>query len=426
MWEYLCTRMKSNLNSEIIDCTDTKKVYTYADVIELVNEYGTCLKSTIPKGSKCAILCESEFNQAISILAAWSANLIPIPMSSQYGSDHCKKIINLTRPDMLITDNEKNYEFADNISIYNSSTLKCTQHFATAQHDEGLCECSLIMCTSGTTGVPKGAVISKAGLINNIKAICHYFDVSNKDTFLITRPLYHCAAMTGEFLTALVCGASIVFVKSAYAPQKIIEHIEQNKITVMCSTPTLFRHLSLFAINGRRALSLSKIALSGECLSKESACIIRKAFPTSKIYNVYGLTECSPRVCYLEPTQFDLIPESVGVPVLGVEIKILDEHLNELKYNEHGYIYVKSKSLMQGYYNNSELTHNVIIDGWLKTGDIGYKDEKGYLYVLSRADDMINKGGMNIYPSEIENKLMELEQIKECLAYGYKKMIRSR
>ena len=189
----------------------------------------------------------------------------------------------------------------------------------------------------------------------------------------------------------------------------------------MCSTPTLFRHLSLFAINGRRALSLSKIALSGECLSKESACIIRKAFPTSKIYNVYGLTECSPRVCYLEPTQFDLIPESVGVPVLGVEIKILDEHLNELKYNEHGYIYVKSKSLMQGYYNNSELTHNVIIDGWLKTGDIGYKDEKGYLYVLSRADDMINKGGMNIYPSEIENKLMELEQIKECLAYGYKK-----
>ena len=144
-------------------------------------------------------------------------------------------------------------------------------------------------------------------------------------------------------------------------------------------------------------------------MTKTAALKIRQAFPGTQIYNVYGLTEASPRVSFLPPDKFDSKPLSVGMPLKSVKVKTVN---NEL--------YVKGKSIMKGYYCDAEATNRVITDGWLHTGDIVSQDSEGMFYIKSRKDNMIIRAGMNIYPQEIENELKAHPKIKEVLVYGLK------
>lgn len=278
---------------------------------------------------------------------------------------------------------------------------------------------ALIMCTSGTTGKPKGAMITKEGLKQNVKAIASYFSINDSDTILIARPLYHCAVLTGEFLVSLFRGSSILLFDSIYNPINIISHSIEQKVTTFCGTPTLLNHIAQLVKRSNKKVSIKKITISGECLNASIAKNIRNAFPEAEIYNVYGLTEASPRVSYLPCNEFDSCQGSVGIPINGVKIKIVDIKTgSDLPSNSHGVVMVLSPSLMKGYYRNDYLTTKVIKDKWLNTHDIGYKDDNGYLYILSRMDDMIIKAGMNIYPKEIENIIGSLPEILDCVVYG--------
>ena len=155
-------------------------------------------------------------------------------------------------------------------------------------------------------------------------------------------------------------------------------------------------------------------------LKKSVAETIRKIFYKAEIYNVYGLTENSPRVSYLEPRLFDKKIGSVGKALTGTQIYIVNDKGKELKPNECGQIVIKSESIMSGYYKDIPETNKRINQGILSTGDWGYLDDSGDLYVLGRIDGMIIKAGMNIYPKEIEEIIEELPMIKECVAYGQK------
>ena len=413
MWNFISEKMQ-RCESSFFDGGNRR--YSYKDIISLVSEHGFVLRDKLPAKSKCAILCDEGLNSTIAILSCWFANLIPIPLSKNYGEKHCEDVIEHTKPDVLITDcNEDcSYDFVYNIhlKIFNGQKL-CTPF------KENLHDVALIMCTSGSTGRAKGVMITAQGLKMNIFAIADYFNINSDDTIMIARPLYHCAVLTGEFLISLYNGVNIVFFDQKYTPTGIISAANHFDVTVLCATPTLFNHISLFMNRHNQSSTVTKIALSGECLTKTVADQIRKAFPKACIYNVYGLTEASPRVSYLPPKCFDKYSESVGLPLKGTEIKIIDtENGVEQPINLPGCILVKSPSLMKGYYNNQELTNLVITDGWLNTGDIGFKDENEFIYILSRADDMIIKGGMNIYPKEIENALNSLNEVKETMVYG--------
>ena len=162
-------------------------------------------------------------------------------------------------------------------------------------------------------------------------------------------------------------------------------------------------------LKSKEPLALKNIAVSGECMTQTVAQLTRKAFPNADIYNVYGLTEASPRVSYLPPDEFDNNPTSVGVPLSSLKAKVMD---NELL--------ISGNSIMKGYYNDSIATARVKQEGWLHTGDVAQMDEQGRIYIKCRKDNMIIRAGMNIYPQEIENALKENEKITEVLAYGVK------
>lgn len=359
---------------------------TYKELIDYAENYGKSLTK-----EKYGLLFDSDLNTAKALMACLYSNKTAVLLSKRYGVTHTQRIIDTVSLSYLITE-------------------EGIVHIADEQEEvEDLSDVALIMCTSGTTGTPKGAMITDNNLITNLIDISNYFCIDSADHILIARPLYHCAVLTGEFLISLIKGLRISFVTEGFVPIKILKRAKELNITVLCGTPTLFFHLSNINLKSREPLVLKNIAVSGECMTKTVSKVMRDSFPNTNIYNVYGLTEASPRVSYLPPEEFDNYSTSVGIPLSSLKAKIVE---NELL--------ISGDSIMKGYYNNLELTNAIIKDKWLKTGDIAEFDDDGRIYIKCRKDNMIIRAGMNIYPQEIEDTLKENENIYEVLAYGVK------
>lgn len=352
----------------------------------------------------CAILCSSEMAAALSLLACFAAGVTAVPLSMRYGDAHCGRILDTISPDAVLTDTD------GTITVYR---IRDSRYTPPPVHP------ALIMCTSGTTGRPKGAMLSERNIITNVSDIADYFEMGAGDTILIARPLYHCAVLTGEFLTAIVKGADIRFYSGPFHPADMLQMIREHRITVFGGTPTL---LSLMATFCRKngAGTLRHLSVSGECMSAQVGEKIRAAFPACHIYHVYGLTEACPRVSYLPPAYFGRYPDCVGIPLRSVSVRILNRAGHLCNIGEEGVLYVKGGNVMLGYYREPERTRRVLKNGWLCTGDIACINEAGFLTIRGRRDDMIIRAGMNIYPAEIEGALKQDPRVKEVLAYGFR------
>ena len=398
LWTKLKSRMIKYQN-QIISEGDIN--ITYKKMIVLAEYFAKKIS-----GKKCCgILCRSELNAAIAVMACIAAGVTAVPLSYRYGENHCKKILEAVSPDALILD-DKN----DDLTVQN---IENSEYKAPSNPPV------LIMCTSGTTGNPKCIMLSKENIISNLKDVARYFKINKRDKILISRPLYHCAVLTDEFLISLIKGVQIRFLSENFNPMKILNTIRENRITTFCATPTILNMLALLT-NNTANLGLKNIVVSGECMGKYVGEGIARIFPQCKIYHVYGLTEACPRVSYLPPKQFKRNCDCVGKPLKSLKIKITDESGNPVKKDKVGMLWVKGGSVMQGYYNDCKLTEKTLRDGWLRTGDMAKIQKNGYLKIMGRSDDLIIRAGMNIYPREIENALKSDARTREVLAYEYR------
>ncbi len=397
LWDYLKTKMMLYSNQKI--CENDASL-TYEETIIFAEEFSKKLKGQ----ACCVIYCKSEMSAAIALLACFAAKVTAVPVSSRYGDAHCLKIMETVSPTCVITDSNSEITLT---KIPTSNYIKPKEHPA------------VIIFTSGTTGTPKGVMLSESNVVSNVKDIEDYFKITSEDSILISRPIYHVAVITGEFLISLISGVKVCFYSEQFNPINIINEIKKHNISTFCTTPTLMNTLSRF-IKKDTALHLSNIVISGECLNLSTAKSIRKVFPDTKIYCVYGLTEASPRVCYLSPEQFDSFPESIGVPLNSVEVKVVDKKGRIITENGEGILWVRGPNIMIGYYNNPTLTKSVIKKGWLCTNDIVKVDAFGRMCVRGRNDNMIIRAGMNIYPQEIEAVLKKDSRVSEVLVYEEK------
>ncbi len=350
------------------------------------------------------ILCQSELATSMAILSCLAARVTAVPLSMRYGERHYRKIVDHIKMPAIITD------IGGEIHCVNINT---------GEYQSPQDPISLIMCTSGSTGHPKGVMLTEKNISTNLEDICHYFHITESDTILIERPLYHCAVLNGEFFAAIIQGANIRFCSDAFNPKNIIHEIESFHITTMCGTPTIFsllNHMESFPCN----LPLRKIVLSGEPLPENTARRIRKMLPDTEIYHVYGLTEASPRVSYLPPQLFDLYPTSIGFPLRSEKVAIVDQEDHLLLPGQVGELVVRGENVMLGYYGDNEYTNTTLKGGWLHTGDMGYKAPNGLYYIKGRKDNMVIRAGMNIYPQEIENALLSDSRVEDVIVYTEK------
>lgn len=395
LWEFLKNKMLYNPTQLI--CEGEAQM-NYEDFVIFSENFSRQLN-----GIKCcAILCNNEMMSALALISCFAADVTALPLSMRYGELHCNKILDTISPDAIITDFNGELQ----VTMIKNSLYK-----------EPPIHPALIMCTSGTTGKPKGAMLSEKNIITNVLDIADYFDIGTTDTILIARSLYHCAVLTGEFLTGLIKGVKIRFCSDHFNPPKMLELIKQYEITAFCGTPTLLGMMARF--KHTQSDTLKHICVSGECMSKVIGMRIAEAFSECKIYHIYGLTEACPRVSYLPPKFFKKHSDCVGIPLRSVTLEVRDANGNACKTKEEGVLWVKGDNVMLGYYEEPDKTKKVIRNGWLCTGDIAVINECGFLKIMGRNDQMIIKAGMNIYPTEVEDSIKIDERVKEVLVYGF-------
>jgi long-chain acyl-CoA synthetase len=271
-----------------------------------------------------------------------------------------------------------------------------------------------IVYTSGTTGVPKGATLSHANIRSTMQAKVHYCGTRPDDRLLLFLPLAHCFGQNAILNHGLHAGATVVL-QQRFDPAQVLDAIERQQISMLFGVPTVYVRLLDLDIPPAALRSVRYCFTAGAGMPPEIARRWRERYGHT-VYEGYGLTETSPFATYNH--HLDYRAESVGTPISGVAVRILDPDGRELPPGERGEIVIRGPNVMLGYWNQPEATRAAIRGGWFHTGDIGVLDEQGYCYVVDRLKDMINVSGFKVYPAEVEHTLYRHPAVAEAAVYG--------
>ncbi len=282
---------------------------------------------------------------------------------------------------------------------------------------------ALILFTSGTVGLPKGVMITHRNLITSAFKqkynFSQYQDLQSQEVgkTVIAAPLFHVLALQEQLLTAVSMGRTCILV-SSYQPQEIVNLFVRERVNLLAMTPTMYWML-LHKTPMRDAYldSIKVLTYGGAPMPPDLLRELREAFPGVKCINGYGLTEASV-ISILNDEFCELRPTSVGPPALCSEVKIVDPSGKELGANDIGELAVRGALVSKGYYKLPEETAQVYRDGWFYTGDMAYRDKEGFLYLVGRTREMINRGGENVYPVEVENILHLHPKVLDVAVFG--------
>ncbi len=269
--------------------------------------------------------------------------------------------------------------------------------------------------TSGTTGRPKGAMLTHRNLLANVQSFRDILHVSEEDVFLTVLPMFHAFAATVMFLEPLSLGATIV-VEPRFAPDLVLKAITDHRVTLFAGVPTMF---AVLAAVPRPAGDFSawRLCISGGAPLPPSVLEAFEAKYEVPIYEGYGPTECSPVLSVNPPLGVRKVG-SVGPPIPEVELRVVDNAGRALPPGQVGEIVARGPNVMKGYLNRPEETAEVLRDGWYHTGDLGRADEDGYYYIVDRKTDLILVGGLNVYPREVELALASHPAVAEVAVIG--------
>ena len=276
-----------------------------------------------------------------------------------------------------------------------------------------------ILYTSGTTGVPKGALQTHRNYVANAVNASRLTQADENIRQLIIAPMFHATAINSQTgLGMLKGGCSII--RSAFDPMDTLTKIQEEKITYGAGVATMFWViLNMTPYQDFDTSSLRKFTFGGSPVPVELFNQMVKAFPTVEFSNVYGLTEATSISTWNTHQDILRIPESVGPPVPVLQAKIIDpQNGSVLPPREVGEVCIKGPTVVQGYWNKPEANEKTFVDGWVHTGDLGCLDEDGYVYIVDRLKDMIVSGGENIYCIEVENAIMQHPAVMEVAVVG--------
>ncbi|MGB5952937.1 MAG: AMP-binding protein, partial [Ornithinimicrobium sp.] len=278
---------------------------------------------------------------------------------------------------------------------------------------------AVILYTSGTTGRPKGAELTHGNLDSNQASTAQtLLHLNEQDVVMGCLPLFHVFGMTCGMNSAFACGAALTLIPR-FDPAKALEVIERDKVTVFEGVPTMYGAMLAAAGRADHAPDLSSLRTAVSGGSSMPVEVLRKfeeAFDCV-ILEGYGLSETSPVASFNHPDA-DRKPGTIGTPIRGVEMMLLGADGNEAPEGEVGEIAIRGENIMAGYWANEEATAEAIVDGWFRSGDLARRDEDGYYEIVDRKKDMILRGGLNIYPREIEEILYEHAAVAEAAVVG--------
>lgn len=277
-----------------------------------------------------------------------------------------------------------------------------------------------LIYTSGTTGKPKGVILSHRNIEADAQANVAVIEAVPDDRLITISPLFHVFGQTNILVSAMMAGATVVLVRK-FSPKTVLETIERHKVTFMAAVPTMYLMMLTHLREKTFDLSSLRVCHSGAAPMAVDTFHEVEQYFGAPVQEGYGLSEASSIVCS-NPLHGPRKPGSVGLPLPGVQVKVLRDDDTEAAVNEIGELHVQGEIVMQGYHQRPAETAKSLRqfpDGtWLKTKDLGYKDEEGYIYIVDRTDDLINIGGVKVYPREIEEVLFKHPAVQAVAVTG--------
>jgi long-chain acyl-CoA synthetase len=276
---------------------------------------------------------------------------------------------------------------------------------------------AVILYTSGTTGKPKGAQLTHDNLLMNCIVSARIAGVNADDVTLATLPFFHAFGASNVMNTAIYAGATMTLLPR-FDPVKALQMIQRDRITVFAGVPTMYIAFLKAYAEGEWDISSIRLAISGGAALPEQVLHEFEEKFGAPILEGYGLSESSPSATFNRPDKPRKVG-SIGLPIWGVELKVLGDNGESLPDNEKGEICIRGHNVMNGYHNRPEATAEAIDrDGWLHTGDIGYRDADGYYFIVDRKKELVIRGGFNVYPREIEEVLYQHPAVLEAAVFG--------
>ncbi len=282
----------------------------------------------------------------------------------------------------------------------------------------GLDDTAVIVYTSGTTGKPKGAMLSYRNLLSNAESGRQAIDVRAKDRSVVFLPMFHSFTFTIAVMLFLYVGGSIVIIRSLQPFSNIFKQVLTKRVTIFLGIPDVYTALARAKLPWYFMwFNRLRVFISGAAaLQPKTLDAIAKKFKKTVLLEGYGLSEASPVVSVNRREKQK--PGSVGPALAGYEIKIVDAQMQEVPRGTVGDIITRGDNIMQGYLGRPEATAETIIGGWLLTGDMGYMDEEDFLFIVDRKKDLIISKGINIYPRELEEVIDRFAGIKASAVIG--------
>ncbi len=413
--------------------------FSFKEVFSLSTRLSLRLKRIgLKKGEHVAILGENSPQWAISYFAVIWAGAIAVPLDARATDENVKQVLILSDSRFLIapaqlTEVFKNTGKVEHIIPMEEIADTGEEVEKGTRREEANCDdIAEIVFTSGTTGNPKGVMLSHENIMSNVETLYSVFDIGTKDTAFSILPIHHVYERICGILLSFYCGQKVFFARSL-KPREMLSDLKEARPSVWLNTPLVLEKLfwrmkrskeesfltkilpsKLFGKIARKRLGLDRLRLivsGGAALPNQvSEGLEKYGFP---ILQGYGMSETSAVV---SANPYSKPKNASGGMVLGnTSVEIRDMNSDRI-----GEICVKGPNVMKGYYKNSQATREIFSDsGWLKTGDLGYFDQDGYLYIAGRKKSVIvTKGGKNISPEEIEEKLISHETIEEAIVFS--------
>lgn len=277
-------------------------------------------------------------------------------------------------------------------------------------------EVAIILYTSGTTGKPKGAMLTHHNLYRNAKDVADFLHINHTDRVVATLPMFHVFGLTVS-LNAPLMNGGIVLVVPKFSPAEVFRLIKEYEATIFVGVPTMYNFLlNIPNVSAEQTKSLRLCISGGSAMPVALLQSFEQKFQVV-VSEGYGLSEASPVTCF-NPLDRPRKAGSIGTSIANVQNRVVNEFGEEVAAGEVGELIVRGPNVMKGYYNMPEETAHAIRDGWLYTGDLAKMDDEGYFYIVDRKKDLIIVGGFNVYPREVEEVLYRHPDVSEVAVLG--------
>lgn len=417
-------------------CDDVR--WSFRELAHLVGKTASSLRALwgVKKGDRVAVALNNCPEFVILYLAATSLGAIFVPLNARLKSEELLPQVTKAAPTVLIVDKDTwaNVEpIRDQIPMVKrilmvggsgpglepfDSLLETEDSEAIPAEEIWEGDLCSIIFTSGTTGRPKGVMITHRNVVNTAQACARVFGSTSRDVDLIMVPLFHVTGLHTQLAKSLYLGSTTVLMRS-FKADRALDLIERERVTLSISVPTIYWLMLLSPNFSKKDLSTFRtIVYGGAPCPPELIVRLREALPHASLINAGGLTEGTSLQYALPPEDALRKAGSVGFPTPCTEVRIVDERGKDVEPGEVGELILKGAGIARGYWEDPIETAKTFKEGWLYTGDLARVDEEGYLWLMDRKKDMIIRGGENIYSVEVENVLYAFPKTLEAAVVG--------